>query len=144
MKKEIKLNDIPKRNVHQVPDGYFDRLPMRVMERTAAREQVTAASWLTTLWRHARYTVAPLILLFLFAGIYFFNLQQEPIYTRVPVATLNEEEIIDYLSTYAQVEAADLEEYSIAEQEFTADFLNINARTAEAELEYYHLNDIDY
>jgi hypothetical protein len=144
MKKEIRLNEIPKRNVHQVPEGYFDRLPMRIMERTAAREQVTAASWLTQLWRPARFALAPLILLFLFIGAYFFTLRQEPASAGVSVASLTEEEIMDYLSSYAQVESADLEEYSIADQELVAVFLNVNATAAEEELEYYELDNIDY
>lgn len=147
MKKDIKLSDIPKHNVHQVPEGYFDRLPMRIMERTAAREQVTTDTWYEQLWRPARYAVAPLILLLLFMGIYFFNLQQEQQQVQqaaVTVSSLSDDEIITYLDVYAQVDASDFEEYSIADQELAVDFLNVSSTTAEEELEYYQLHNLDY
>lgn len=143
MKKDMKLSDIPKRHVHQVPDGYFDRLPMRIMERTAAREQVAATAWYASLWRPVRYAVAPLILLLLFVGVYFFNTQQEQ-QVGITVASLSDEEIMNYLNSYAQVETADFEDHSVADQELTADFLNVSSITAEEELEYYKINDIDY
>ncbi|GAB3532681.1 hypothetical protein GCM10027443_16840 [Pontibacter brevis] len=143
MKKDMKISDIPKRNVHQVPDGYFDRLPMQVMERTAAREQVTAAGWFAPFWQAARYAVAPLILLFLLFGVYFLNVQPEQQST-VNVASLSDEEIMVYLDTYAQVDAIDFEEHSIADQELAVEFLNVSSTTAEEELEYYKLHDIDY
>lgn len=143
MKKDMKISDIPKRNVHQVPDGYFDRLPMQVMERTAAREQVTAAGWFAPFWQTARYAVAPLILLFLLFGVYFLNVQPEQQST-VNVASLSDEEIMVYLDTYAQVDAIDFEEHSIADQELAVEFLNVSSTTAEEELEYYKLHDIDY
>lgn len=144
MKKEIRLNDIPKRNVHQVPEGYFDRLPARIMERTAAREHVSATPWYAALWRPARLAAAPLILLLLFIGVYYFTIRQEPLYTGVAFASLTEDEIVEYLDTYARIEDADLAEYSVADQELTADYLNITSTAAEEELEYYDLNDIEY
>ena len=147
MKKDIKLSDIPKHNVHQVPEGYFDRLPMRIMERTAAREQVAAAAWYTQLWRPVRYAVAPLVLLLLFVGVYFFNIQQEQQQVQqagVTFSSLSNDEIYNYLDIYAQVDASDFEEYSIADQELAADFLNVSSTTAEEELEYYPLHNLDY
>ncbi|WP_237144770.1 hypothetical protein [Pontibacter pamirensis] len=143
MMKDMKLSDIPKRNVHQVPEKYFDRLPMQIMERTAAREQVTAARS-TPWWQPVRYAIAPLILLLLFVGVYFFSMQQEQQVLPVNIASLTNDEIMNYLNTYAQVETADFEEYSVADQELTAEFLNVSATTAEEELEYYRINDIDY
>ncbi|MFD3003132.1 hypothetical protein ACFS7Z_22405 [Pontibacter toksunensis] len=145
MKKDLRLNDIPKHNVHQVPDGYFDRLPTRIMERTAGREQVADTPWYAQLWRPVRYAVVPLVLLLLLMGVYFFNIQQEqaqqPIVT---VASLSDDEIINYLDVYAEVDASDFEEYSIADQELAVDFLNVSSNTAEEELEYYQLHNLDY
>ncbi|WP_246000525.1 hypothetical protein [Pontibacter diazotrophicus] len=141
----MKLNDIPKRNVHQVPEGYFDRLPMQIMERTARREQVTATAWYASLWRPVRHAMAPLILLLMFVGIYFFNIQQNQQQEMVTtVASLSDEEIMVYLDTYAQVETADFEEHSLADQDLAVEFLNVSSTTAEEELEYYKINDLDY
>jgi len=144
MKKDFRLSDIPKHNVHRVPDGYFDRLPMQIMERTAQRGHIATAPWLAKLWQPLRYAVAPLLLLLLFVGAYLFSMQQAPQQQILTVATLSDEEIMNYLSTYAQMETADLEEYLATDQSLPSDFLNVSAMTAEEELQYYQLDDLDY
>ena len=144
MKKDFKLSDIPRHNVHRVPEEYFDRLPMRIMERTAVQEHMAATPWLALLWRPLRYAVAPLLLLFLFVGAFLFSMQQVPQQETLTVATLSDEEIVNYLSTYAQMETADLEEYLAADQSLASDFLNVSAMTAEEELQYYPFDDLDY
>ncbi|WP_161890908.1 hypothetical protein [Pontibacter russatus] len=145
MKKDFKLSDIPRHNVYRVPEGYFDRLPMRVMECTAAQERMATTLWLARLWQPIRLTVAPLLLLFLFVGAFLFSLRQAPQQETLTVATLSDEEIVNYLSTYAQMETADLEEYLAADQSLASDFLNVSAMTAEEELQYYPLlDDLDY
>ena len=144
MKKEIKLSDIPKHQVHRVPEGYFDRLPMRIMERTAAREHIAATPWQARLWQPVRYALAPLLLLVLFVGVFLFSAQEAPQQNGLSVASLSDQEIMNYLSTYAQMETADLEEYLSADQELAADFLNVSPSAAEDELLYYQLDDLDY
>ena len=145
MKKDFRLSDIPKHNVHRVPEGYFDRLPMQIMERTAQREHIAAAPWLAKLWRPVRYAVGPLLLLLLFVSVFLFSsTRQAPQQQTLTVATLSDEEIMNYLSTYAQMETADLEEYLATDQSLPSDFLNVSAMTAEEELQYYQLDDLDY
>ena len=139
----MKLNDIPKRQPYQAPEGYFDRLPMRIMERTAAPEAVAPAPWYEQLWHPVRYAVAPLLLLLVFVGVYFLNIQQTE-QAPAAVAALSDAEIIHYLDTYAQVDAADFENHAIADKAFAAEFLNVSSKTAEEELEYYQLNNLDY
>ncbi|AKD01843.1 hypothetical protein POKO110462_22145 [Pontibacter korlensis] len=144
MKKEIKLSDIPKRQPYQAPEGYFDRLPMRVMERTAAKEQ-EQTTWLPNLWRPLRLAVAPLLLLLLFVGVYFYSKSSESEKQIINLATVSDTAIMDYLSTYATLETADFAELNnLREQELPAEVLNVSATAAEEELEYYNLNDIDY
>ncbi|GHA78286.1 hypothetical protein [Pontibacter akesuensis] len=142
MKREIKLNDIPKRQPYQVPDGYFDKLPMQVMARTVAPE--APAPWLEQVWRPMRLAIAPLLLLLVFVGVYFVNTQQAAQPAPATVASLSDAEIMQYLNDYAQVDATDLEEHAMADAELASEFLNVSAGTAEAELEYYHLNNLDY
>ncbi|MCX2739860.1 hypothetical protein [Pontibacter anaerobius] len=143
MKKEFKLSDIPKRNPYQVPDGYFDRLPMRVMERTASRGQEQA--WLPNLWRPLRLAVAPLLLMLLFVGVYFYSMPTQPEEQIVNLAAVSDTAIVDYLSTYATLETTDFAELNtLREQELPAEVLNVSATAAEEELEYYNLHDIDY
>lgn len=144
MKKGIKLSDIAKNNVYQVPEGYFERLPMHIMARTAAQERIAASPWQEQLWLPVRFALAPLLLLLLFAGVYFFGGQQAPHRDRFHMAALSDQEIVDYLDADAQVETMDLEEHLTADLSLASDFLNVSSITAEEELEYYTLNDLDY
>lgn len=143
MKKDLKLSDIPQRNPYQVPANYFDRLPMRVMERTAAQEQKQV--WLPTLWQPLRLALVPMVLLLLFVGAYFYSMPDKPEQQMVNLASVSDTEIVDYLSTYATIETTDFAELStLREQELPAELLNVSATAAEEELEYYNLNHIDY
>lgn len=147
MKRHLKLDEIPKRQLHQVPDGYFDRLPMRIMERTASRQPKAAPgtpAWLWQQWRPLQLALAPVLLLVLFIGVYFLGMQQAPQQETVPVALLSKDEMVEYLDLYANLEFSDLEEHLEADQLLAADFLNISPTTAEEELYYYQLDDIDY
>ncbi len=140
MNKDFKLSDIPKHNIYQVPDGYFDRLPMRVMERTAATATGSHVPVYTSLWQALQLAVAPLILLLVFTGVYFLSTPPQHA-DDAKVAHLPDQEIVDYLTTYAKIETTDLADLSVAERDMTSDFLNISPTVAESELEYYQLNE---
>ncbi|WP_242927321.1 hypothetical protein [Pontibacter vulgaris] len=140
MNKDFKLSDIPKHNIYQVPEGYFDRLPMRVMERTTATGNQHHSPVYTSLWQALRVAVAPFILLLVFVGAYFLSTPTQKA-GNASIANLPDQEIVDYLTTYAQVEATDLAELSVADKDITSDFLNISPNVAESELEYYQLNE---
>lgn len=143
--KEFNLNDRPKRQPYQVPDGYFDRLPMRVMERTAQQEDGAPARGYSQLWRPLRLALVPLVLLLVIVGVYYTNLPtgEQPFTQQVSIAALSDEEILEYLNSYAMLETTDFEEHSVAEQDMAADFLNVNAELAEQELDYYRLDEIN-
>jgi len=143
MKDNFKLSDIPKHNIYQVPENYFDQLPMRVMERTAAAPEHTWQS--NTVWQSLRIMAAPLVLLLVFVGVFYLNKPVDSNTASLDLASLDNQEIVNYLSTYATLESADFAELnSIQEQELTADVLNVSAKNAEEELEYYDFNQIDY
>jgi hypothetical protein len=63
-----KLEDIPKQNIFEVPDGYFDRLPQKIQERVAQPAARPRAIWAPAL----RYALPVLLL----AGIGIFWYQQ--------------------------------------------------------------------
>ncbi|MEJ8755884.1 hypothetical protein WG947_02650 [Pontibacter sp. H259] len=140
---DFNLSDLPKRNVYQVPEDYFDRLPMRIMERTAAAPQ---HQWLPAqVWQQVRVAIAPLMLLLLFVGVFYFGLELQPKQDSHTMAAVSDTEIVDYLSTYATVESNDLAELNtLQQQELTSEFINVSAADAEAELEYYNLKDTEY
>ena len=141
--KHISLSDLPKHNVYEVPEDYFNRLPMRIMERTAAAPK---PEWVPVqLWQSLRVAIAPLVLLLLFVGVFFFSLKSQPEQGAFNMAAVSEAEIVDYLTAYSTVESNDLAELNtLQKQELASEFLNVSAADAEAELEYYHLKDTEY
>ncbi|WP_230407060.1 hypothetical protein [Pontibacter cellulosilyticus] len=142
MKEDFKLDNLPKHNIYQVPEQYFDRLPMRVMERTAGAERQVPA-WQQSLWAPLRTAIAPLVLLLVFVGAFIVTLQQQKQDEQYALQPLAEEEILDYLSYNEDLETADFAELSsMSKQDFTEDFLNISSVAAEEELEYYHIRHI--
>lgn len=62
-----KLEDIPKKNIFEVPDGYFEKLPGVVQSRVAAQAKGKATQWVFAL----RYAIP--ILIFAGIGIFWFN-----------------------------------------------------------------------
>ncbi|MFN8808304.1 MAG: hypothetical protein ACK5WO_02040, partial [Cyclobacteriaceae bacterium] len=65
-----KLEDIPKKNVFDVPDGYFEKLPGVIQSRVAKPErQANWNPWLIT-------RVAVPVLLLVGAGIFWFSQPQ--------------------------------------------------------------------
>jgi hypothetical protein len=144
MKEDFKLSDIPKRNIYEVPEKYFDRLPAQIMERTAGAGY-SAAPWYAAALKPMRLALAPLLLLLVVGVVYFTQLNSQSEDHTLNLASMADEDIMNYLSTYAVLESGDFAEFtSISEREMTADFLNVSPATAEAELEYYQLNTIDY
>jgi hypothetical protein len=144
MKEDFKLSDIPKRNIYEVPERYFDRLPAQIMERTASSGYSTAP-WYAAVLKPMRLALVPLLLLLVVGVVYFTQLNSHTEDHTLNLASMADEDIMNYLSTYAVLESGDFAEFtSISEREMTADFLNVSPATAEAELEYYQLNTIDY
>ena len=63
-----KLDEIPKKNIFEVPDGYFDRLPMKILARLEAPTQTPSVS----VWNLAfRYALPSVIAVF--ALVYFLR-----------------------------------------------------------------------
>ena len=143
MKEDFNLEGLPKHNIYQVPENYFDRLPMRVMERTAgARQHVPALR--PVLWSPLRAVLAPLVLLLVFVGAFVFTMRLQKQNEYHALKPLAEEEILDYLSYNEDLETADLAELnSFSKNDLTEDFLNISPTVAEEELEYYHIRHIE-
>ncbi len=139
----IDLNELPKHNVYQVPEDYFDKLPTRIMARTAAAPK---QAWLPAqLWPNLRVAVAPVLLLMLLVSVLYLNLEQPATKQTINLATVPDSEIVDYLTSYATLESADFAELNnLNQQELTADFLNVSAADAEEELEYHNLRNTDY
>jgi hypothetical protein len=144
MKNDFKLSDLPKRNIYEVPDKYFDRLPAQIMERTAGAGY-SPAPWYAAAWKPLRIALVPMMLVLVLGVVYLTQLREQQPDHAMALSVVDNEEIRDYLSTYAVLESADFIEYtSLSEREMTAEFLNVSATTAEEELEYYQLDLLEY
>jgi len=62
-----KLEDIPKKNIFEVPEGYFEKLPGIVQSRVAVHSKSKTTQWVFAL----RYALPILILAGI--GIFWFN-----------------------------------------------------------------------
>lgn len=144
MKKDFKLSELPKHNIYQVPEGYFDTLPMRVMERTAGAAQ-QRRSWIPVR-SMVRLALAPLLLLLILGSVFFLNSAKEQLPASAEFAALHRTDIITYLSSSQEtIESNDFAQLSALEDhDLAADFLNVSPEVAEEELEYHNLNHIEY
>jgi len=115
-----KLDDIPKKNIFDVPEGYFDRLPMKIQARLEKPEKTqSTAVWSLSL----RYALPALVVIF--ALVYFIqpkSLEPEELLASIPdehlMAFLDESDI----SESELLEAANFEAWD-------ADSLSQHLRT---------------
>jgi hypothetical protein len=63
-----KLEDIPKKSVFKVPDGYFDQLPVKVQARISERNHTAASPLMSFSLKYALPVVALVV-----AGIFWFR-----------------------------------------------------------------------
>jgi hypothetical protein len=86
-----KLDEIPKKNIFEVPDGYFDRLPMKIQARLEAPTQTQSVQVWSLAFRYALPSVVTV-----FALIYFLRPKSyEP---EELLAGIASEHLIAYLS----------------------------------------------
>jgi hypothetical protein len=112
-----KLEDIPKKQVFDVPDGYFDKLTSTIQARVAEKESRRATAFLS-LPGVVRYALPALVLAAI--GIFWFQnntSQKDPesilasVSTEDLVAYLNDSEIsTDELMNAAGFDADDLDD----------------------------------
>lgn len=98
-----RLEDIPKKNIYKVPDGYFDNLPTIIQARVAEESTAKAPSFAYRM----RYAIPAIAMAILGVVWVFYNNNQE---------TMSAEELL------ASVDTPDLVAY-LAESEMTTDEL---------------------
>ena len=122
-----RLEDIPKKTLFEVPEGYFEKLPGIIQARVAAKEP--ARAWGTLALRYAMPTVA------LIAVAVFFWQGPTPSSTEDLLASIDSEQLVAYLQE-SELNADDLLE-SIA-----LDPDEINA-IEEGAMEDIDMDDVD-
>lgn len=117
-----KLDDIPKQNIFEVPDGYFDRLPMKIQSRIeASRPAPAAAKWSLAL----RYALPALVLIV--GLIFFINPKATRNGTEDLLAAINTEHLIAYLDESELTETELME--AVKFDEIDADSLNLQMQS---------------
>jgi hypothetical protein len=89
-----KLDEIPKKDAFEAPEGYFESLPGIIQSRVAKPE----ARGFKFQWRPALQVAIPALALVVFAVWYFVRLNTEVLSTEELLATVDTEVIADYLA----------------------------------------------
>jgi hypothetical protein len=85
-----KLEDIPKKEIFNVPEGYFDKLPTQIQSRVAGGEKRQFA-FIGSL----KYAL-PIIALLIVGIFWFYPIQPQQDSTAI-LATVNTEDLVAYL-----------------------------------------------
>jgi len=115
----MKLDDSHKKNIHKVPEGYFDELPQVIQSRIAEQNSKRSQLWLSY---SLKYALPVILLIVVFAlSITDFNNQETPEELLAEVTT---EELILYLeesdiTTEELIEAVDYESLELEFEEET-------------------------
>lgn len=80
-----KLEDIPKKNIFEVPDGYFDRLPLKILDRVATPAAVQFS------WQPALRYALPVLLLAGF-GLFWYQ-QYQPVTVEQELAQIQADQL---------------------------------------------------
>lgn len=106
-----RLEDIPKKTLFEVPEGYFDKLPGVIQERVAAQRPESAWSGYG---RVAVRFALPVVVLA--AAAVFFLTNRESVSTEELLSSIDSEQLVAYLEE-TEVNTDDLLEYVPLEAE---------------------------
>ena len=90
----MKLDDIPKKEIFNVPDGYFDALPSKIQSRIDAGNPQREDSFVL---RYKLQYVVPVLIIFAL-GIFWFSNNKQPVDAESMIASIATEDLIAYLN----------------------------------------------
>jgi len=93
-----KLEDIPKKNIFEVPEGYFERLPGIIQTRTSAQGPLPAG---VPAWSRALRYAIPVVLL-MGAGIFWYQNNSLPssVNVQVELGAIGSDQLAAYLDDH--------------------------------------------
>ncbi|MGV3538552.1 MAG: hypothetical protein ACO1OQ_02000 [Rufibacter sp.] len=124
--RELNLPDIPPKHPFTVPDGYFEKLPTRVMQRTAsAQPQHTA---LPVAWfRQYKAMMAGVTMALVFLATFFIPQYVEfssPEPTQM-LAQVSKRDIHQYLLTNVELESTEVAEIATVNPPQALEFIEV-------------------
>lgn len=117
MKDDFDLEHWPKDNVYKVPDGYFEKLPITIMQRCTSPREKAMVQWFRLALSFQLVALATLVAGVLLTGGVLLNTPfgQAPVVSSVFMADIPSEEIMQYLLASEQVDPADMVDLAIAD-----------------------------
>ena len=125
-----KLDDIPKKNVFNVPDGYFDKLPTQIQSRISETPQTESFNW-----THTLRLATPVLLLLLIAGIFWYNQQGNSANAQTLLSSIDTSELVSYLSDTDYSTDELLEDFPLDEED---------ASSIESSVYHFDINESDF
>jgi hypothetical protein len=144
----MKLDEIPKKNIYEVPADYFEKLPGVMMTRVNGSKQETANLFLIFKqlpW--LKHALAGFALLISFIFIFLNNTpapENQMVASSQLLSAVSNNEAMEYLLTSDQLENADLAILPQTDEDFTHEFISASEEELTREVELADLNDITY
>lgn len=139
----MKLEDLPKKNIYQVPDTYFDKLPSIVMAQVQQKDTRRGISWLG-LWQtlYLRSALAGFALIL--AVVFVFTLNNnnnQYLESASLMAQISDREAYDYLANSERLESQDLSLLSQSGTDISHEFIQVSQEDIWQELDEEDLAD---
>lgn len=125
-----KLDDIPKKNIFNVPDGYFDKLPTKIQSRINESQGTER----TIYWMRTLRLATSVILVLLVAGIFWYNQQGNSSDALKLLSSVDTSELISYLSDSDLLTEELLEDFPLDEED---------VNSIESSVYHYDIDDSD-
>ena len=141
----MKLEDLPNKNIYQVPQHYFDKLPGRVMKRVQDNKpEEQLSEW--ALWRYSysRIALAGLVLMLTFTFIFLLSSQPALNASSTDLLSrISNKEALDYLISSEKLETQDLSLLSQANTDLSHEFIQVSREDVLRELEEVELEELE-
>lgn len=89
-----KLEEIPKKEIFKVPEGYFEELPAKIQARIESKNPAKETSFI---FEYRLQYAIPVIAL-LAVGIYWFSISSQPRDVETLLASVETEDLVAYLN----------------------------------------------
>jgi hypothetical protein len=137
-----KLEDIPKKNQFQAPEGYFDTLPLRIQARIDQPKKAEQSFF----FRYSLQYVVPAVVL-VAVGVAWFSQSQKETSAESLLASIETVELISYLndediSTEQLVDEADFTDTDADDIENTVYELQFESESIDALLNEIDINTL--
>ena len=139
----MKLEDLPKKNIYQVPENYFEKLPGRVMQRVT--QDSVSKNPFYAFWNlpYLRPALASVMIVICLAVLFLFNRNQAPESSEL-LASISDKDAMEYLIRMEKLESQDLSLLSQSEQDLSHEFIQASQQDILEEVEQSDLEEHIY